>query len=142
LNPAFSGESGDVGPGGITADEVLHVRSFLYSGYVYDFRSPVGWVLSNGAAVSNCRCGMRYVAAPNTTLSKLVDPVKKELKTLPENFSGWLDQNVKNWRAIAKKIEKKPPADRLGLIYLDLQKQGGKGDLRDIARMILIGGIL
>ena len=89
-----------------------------------------------------CRCGMRYVAAPNTTLSKLVDPVKKELQTLPENFSGWLDQNVKNWRDIARKIEKKPPADRLGLTYLELQKQGGKGDLRDIARMILIGGIL
>lgn len=41
-------------PGQVFLDKVVEVRDFFFSGHVYDFHSPFGWIIANGLFVSNC----------------------------------------------------------------------------------------
>jgi len=50
----FSGKGSDGFPGEVTTDQVVNVRKFHYDGLVYDFESPLGFIVVNGVCVSNC----------------------------------------------------------------------------------------
>ncbi len=44
-------------PGKVAAAKIAQVRRFHYDGPVYDFESPLGWILVNGICTSNCGFG-------------------------------------------------------------------------------------
>ena len=44
-------------PEAVFFDEVVAVRQFGYSGHVYDLMADVGWIVANGFATVQCRCG-------------------------------------------------------------------------------------
>lgn len=43
-------------PGDVSADQVISIRHFTFSGHVYDFETKQGWLSAGGVIVSNCRC--------------------------------------------------------------------------------------
>lgn len=50
----FAGKLRDTFPGKVALDEVVEVSKFHYDGPVYDFESPVGFIVVNTLLVSNC----------------------------------------------------------------------------------------
>jgi hypothetical protein len=43
-------------PALVAADQVVEVVDFQFAGHVYDLQSFGGWIVADGAFVSNCRC--------------------------------------------------------------------------------------
>jgi hypothetical protein len=72
LNPDFLGEILDGCAGSVALDEVVDVRRFEYSGHVYDFRSPRGYIIANHIVQGNCRCGIEYVAQPGSAAAEIL----------------------------------------------------------------------
>ena len=88
-----------------------------------------------------CRCGMRYVGAPGSDAAAVLgDPAPEDPTTLALAFGKWLGANVVKWKKYADLAKDKPPADRLGAVYLALKEDGVGGDGREIARMIVSAG--
>lgn len=86
----------------------------------------------------NCRCGCRYVGAPETIEADIFGATAEEdPTTIPQAFGAWLDTNLPAWEDYAAKARNEPIADRLGVIYLAMKDAGVSGDLRELARMIL-----
>ena len=145
LNPRFlrEGAEGDALP--VAPDEVREVRVFQYSGHVYDFRSPVGWILCNGAAVSNCRCSIRYVAPPGSRAARkgLLPPSPQPTTdTVPAVYAEYLKGRLPGFdlpRAV-REVARLPPAEQLPTLVEVLQKAFADlsaGQARDLAQMAL-----
>ncbi len=45
-------------PGKIKPNKIIKIEVFSYSGHVYDLQSPLGYIVTNGAITSNCRCAI------------------------------------------------------------------------------------
>jgi len=61
--------------GQIFLDEIVEIRNFHYSGPVYDFESPLGWIVVNNVCISNCgaaatMCVGRYFGVGPATLEE------------------------------------------------------------------------
>ena len=139
LNPNFFADFPRACSGEISTDHVVDVEAFDYTGHVYDLRSVHDYVIANGIATSNCRCGMRYCAAPDAPdiVAQLIGALAPTRPTtVPIAFSKWLNANVSGWESIAENATKEKKADRLGAIYLILKAKEISGDLRAIATMI------
>lgn len=62
----------------VVTDEILDVHEFLYSGWVYDFESPYGYILVNNLCLSNC--GAASACA-----------VGKYFGVGPDNIEDWME---------------------------------------------------
>lgn len=138
LNPEFCSQLASRHTGQVQFDEVAEVRGFDYSGYVYDLRSPVGYVLADGIVAGNCRCAIRYVTKPGTEAAALLGakavvdaPAEADHK---EAFAGWLDDNVPEWKKIAQAGADAQPQERLQAAY-KVARALGVPNARDVARM-------
>lgn len=60
----FLGELVLAFPGQVFLDDVIGVRTFKYSGHVYDLQSVVGYFNSNNIISRNCRCVAIAVSEP------------------------------------------------------------------------------
>jgi hypothetical protein len=70
----------------VTLDEIVEINHFDYSGFVYDFESPLGYVIVGSIVNSNCGaacamvCGKHFGVGPDD-----LEAWKKELGTTEEN---------------------------------------------------------
>lgn len=61
-NAELFGQLLEANTGLISADEVVFVRKFDWSGHVYDFSTDTGLIVAGGIVVSNCKCWVRQVS--------------------------------------------------------------------------------
>lgn len=94
-------------PSLVSADHVVQVREFNFSGHVFDLMSPYGWIVSNGIILSNCRCWTTPVLRP---LDSIVQSPEKQAvfvnaqdKLIPDpvEYSAWFDRADEDKRAKA-----------------------------------------
>jgi len=122
-------------PAEVGFDDVIEVSRFQYAGHVYDLRSPFGSVVANGALTSNCRCAIRYVAAPETAAEGLLPEAPSEPVSDPrEPAREWLDANVPNWEKVAQAAADAPPQLAEAAAFNEARKLGID---RETARLAL-----
>ena len=63
----------------VFTDKVVEVREFDFAGHVYDFQSPLGWIVAEGVVTSNCRCSMVTRKAEEVDTSRVVVQVPTEI---------------------------------------------------------------
>lgn len=54
IGAGFTGQILQDFPGKVSLDKIIEIRDFFFSGHVYDFHSPYGWIIANGIFASNC----------------------------------------------------------------------------------------
>lgn len=137
LNPVFLSDLARSHPGSVELDDVVEVVRFDYSGHVYDLRSPCGYVISNGAFASNCRCQLRYVAKPESVAARVFPAADAAPLPRAEVFARYLDARIPEWPQVAAAAAKASPAERLSVAFLTLKKLRPNlgADTRELARM-------
>lgn len=63
-DPKLFAQLQDAHPGQVSLDRVVDVELFAFHGPVYDFESEYGWIVAEGIVMSNCRCTVRHISAP------------------------------------------------------------------------------
>ncbi len=84
-----------------------------------------------------CRCFIRYIAAPDSNAAEVLPEAKGELSNRSDAYETYLDDNVDDWKPIAKEAKQMRPVDRLQFIVESLIDAGAGAHARDIAFMIL-----
>jgi hypothetical protein len=85
-----------------------------------------------------CRCGIRYVADPDSPAAKILPPAEAEPTTPALAFSEYLDGELPRWRDYARQVKGAHREDYVNDLALLIQKEEG-GSLttaRDFAQMI------
>ena len=138
-NPVFSREVINESAGAVFFDDVVEVVRFKFRGHVYDFRSPFGHIITDGAFTSNCRCTLVHVAAtgkPGALARKILPTAPAAPETTPAlPFREWLDGNAKGWEQVAKVMERGSPAEATARGFLKARELGIP-EARDVVRMI------
>lgn len=116
-------------------DEHVRDSHAALHGSIWNINNPLAPVPPIGYG---CRCAMRYVGKDGTPAAVLLGAeAESEPESLAVVFAKWLTDNIADWtkyRAVAAETKK---ADRLGAVYEHLKAEGVKGDLREIARMVV-----
>jgi hypothetical protein len=138
-NPVFVSEIINESSGKVILDEVVEVIRFDYDGHVYDFRSPFGHVVSDGAFTSNCRCTLVHVAAtgkPGAVARQILPTAPANPEAVPGlPYKDWLNDNAPGWESIADVMSRGNPAEATARGFLEA-KRLGLPDGREIVRMV------
>ena len=138
-DPVFAGEVINESSGIVVFDEIVEVIRFEYSGHVYDFRSPFGHVISDGAFTSNCRCTLVHVAAtgkPGAIARQILPTAPANPEAVPGlPYKDWLNDNAPGWESIADVMSRGNPAEATARGFLEA-KRLGLPDGREIVRMV------
>jgi uncharacterized protein with gpF-like domain len=85
-----------------------------------------------------CRCGIEYVADPNSPAADVLTKADAELTTPAEAFSTYLDKELPAWEKYAAKVKGVHREDYVNELALEIQRaEGGSlSDARDLAEMV------
>jgi SPP1 gp7 family putative phage head morphogenesis protein len=87
-DPEFIGKLKDACAGKVTADKIVSIRKYEFSGHVYDLQSVTGWILSNCIVTSNCRCSVNFVSRLELERRGLIDANGNVTRYEPPGFSA------------------------------------------------------
>ncbi len=86
----------------------------------------------------NCRCFIRYIAAPESNAAEVLPEASGELSNRSDAYSQYLTDHLDEWRRIAKAASGMPPIKKYQFILAELADEGlSAADCREYAAMIL-----
>ncbi len=86
----------------------------------------------------NCRCFIRYCAAPDSPAAEMLPEATGELTTQAAAYESYLTDNYEGWEPIAKAAKTLAATDRMAFLTRQLEAAGVAGNVvKDVAFMIL-----